>query len=177
MRRFVLQTLFIIIVYPLLSFSDDQGAFSEVPPAKGPVSLQVGFNYVFPLVEVQFSVWKALHFGVQSLYVDYPVSSGSLRGVAVVGALHLYPTAPFYGPWFQLGSGIYSLTADTGVAKETILHPILLATAGWRWLWSGQWSLGFAVGANGFLNPNADQVGLRFAAVLPAIRIDFGVVF
>lgn len=145
---------------------------------KGVMSdLSVGVSYIFPTLQYQQMLTNHIATGVLASVLSIPVGNGSLRGYGGLLTINSYGLEPFRGPWFQLGAGLYSLTANTVGVDETYTSAAALTNVGWRFLWSSGINFGVGVGAQYLFNPKPANSSLDFSGLLPSISMDLGFAF
>lgn len=150
---------------------------AQTGPRKKGNNLAAGLNFVFPVVHYQRHLVSKVCLGVEGAYVNYPALSGTLKGAGVLVTVDYYDKGEFTGTWFELAGGYYQLRGDNGNQLSVWNYPVVRAVMGWRWTWPTGVNFGFAGGVSHMLHSKAPVDGVSFSTLLPAIVIDFGILF
>lgn len=154
----------------------DRGEEAIPPPTRADfVTVNgIGINYIFPYFQSLWRVGEGFAVGGQFLYMNYPLSNGSLKGWGWLLGMHYFGTTTFHGLWAELSVGTYKLTGEESGVEESKTPLALTGTLGWRWLWDSGLSMGFGVGFNAFFGTRFQNLNLDFSGLLPAILMDVG---
>jgi hypothetical protein len=143
------------------------------------LGLSAGFNYYFPMAQLQVALDREFSLGIEPLYVNY--SEGSANVVAFGGfltAAYYITHFPFRGFFLEGGLGLYDINASVSGNSDVHVQGAFKATMNWRG--RAAWELGLDIGVGvGFqyIIPVDRSFTSAFSGVLPLFQVVIGYPF
>jgi hypothetical protein len=147
-----------------------------VTPAFVPESILLGgINFIFPTVEYQQTTTEHSSVGVSPIFMNYPVSDGTIKGTGCFVNFHHYSQGHFSGYWLKTGLGLYGLSYKYKGKEDDNVVPAITASFGKRIFKNEHLNFGFAAGGQYLFA--STKVGMSFSRFIPSLILDIGFAF
>jgi hypothetical protein len=142
------------------------------------LGVAAGFDYVFPMVDLEAAVARSFTVGLTPLYLDVHQLGSRVQAVGALAWLTYYDSRrAFRGLNASVGAGVYDLTVSNGAGSNTALPFAVAGTVGWRGRIVRRLAMDVGVAAGVQWVSPASLPAYGFSGVLPLVQLTVGYSF